>query len=67
MKEAADELERMEKDAARLNVLEAQAEPGMKWIARPSTTGRGYRLHQDPNFGEHATARDAIDALTKGA
>jgi hypothetical protein len=51
-----------ERDAERLEWLEAQATPRMKWCARPSTTGRGFRLHQDPMIGTHATAREAIDA-----
>jgi hypothetical protein len=55
-------------DAARLDFLDAM--PGYKWMARQSTTGRGFRVHQCPD-GLHKTARDAIDAAiaqsTKGA
>lgn len=50
-----------------LDWLEVQGVPGYPWIARQSTTGRGYRLHQyvprgfDDNRGEGSpTVRDAI-------
>ena len=44
-----DRLEAAEKDAARLDWLQEQSykAPGLGWVARDSTTGRGYRLHQD--------------------
>lgn len=47
-------------DSVRLDWLEKQGN-GLWWIARQSTTGRGFRLHQDPH-GDYATAREAIDA-----
>lgn len=53
--------------------LEEQAEDGMGWVARPSTTGRGYRLHQEPKMVHGVTAptareaaRRARDAARKG-
>ena len=46
-------------DTRRLNFLESRGCDG--WIARMSTTGRGYRLHQS-HGNPFATARDAIDA-----
>jgi hypothetical protein len=49
------------KDTKRLDWLESVKQPYMLWIARPSVTGRGYRLHQDPSIGKHTTAREAID------
>lgn len=56
------------KDTERLDWLEAQATFGLRWGARSSTTGRGYRLHQDPHpeVGTHKTAREAIDAAMPG-
>lgn len=50
-------------DTARLNWLEAHGLPGLGWVARDSTTGRGYRLHQDS--AGHVLVRDAIDAAIK--
>lgn len=54
----------LEKDAERLNFIESMGY-GIGWIARNSTTGRGYRLHNDKD-GTHITARGAIDAAMKG-
>lgn len=34
----------------------------LPWICRPSSTGRGLRLHQDP-FGKCETPREAIDSF----
>lgn len=49
-------------DTARLDAIEKQGWPNLKWIARHSTTGRGFRLHQDP-LGVYDTPREAIDAF----
>lgn len=46
-------------DILLLNWLEARGVEGMPWVARASTTGRGYRLHQDKD-GTAMTAREAI-------
>jgi len=51
----------LEADRARLDFCEAQSN-GDPWVARESTTGRGFRLansHAEPHF---TTAREAIDA-----
>lgn len=56
-------------DTQLLNWIESQGTPGMKWIARRSTTGRGFRLHQSPDrealaWGAHCcgdTLREAIE------
>lgn len=53
----------LEKDKARLDWLDKQGD-GTQWVARPSTTGRGYRLHNvaDRTFsGQAKTIREAID------
>lgn len=44
-----------------LSALAKHAVPGMKWIMRNSTRGRGLRLHQDPD-GLYATPTQAIQA-----
>lgn len=49
-------------DTDLLNELEFNATPGMKWICRCSTIGRGLRLHQDPQMGKYDTPREAIRA-----
>lgn len=54
------ELEALHKDANRLDFLDSMGN-GMKWIARNSNTGRGWRLHNDRD-GQHETVRAAIDA-----
>lgn len=49
-------------DTELLDYLERMGKgTGLKWIARPSATGRGWRLHQGPN-GEYDTPREAIEA-----
>lgn len=55
-------LDEANKDVDRINLLENSAMRGLKWVARWSTTGRGFRLHQDQN-GRHETAREALDAM----
>lgn len=50
-------------DAQILDFLDAK---GGNWVARNSTTGRGYRVHQSESMGGHATARAAIkDAMQR--
>lgn len=49
-----------------LDVWARHAAPGMKWIARNSTTGRGLRLHQDRD-GLFATPEQAIAAYVAAA
>lgn len=53
-------------DTELLDFLTARGkECDLKWLARLSTTGRGWRLHQDPS-GEFETPREAIeDAVTR--
>lgn len=55
-------------DTKRLDWLDKQGSSvPFGWIARGSTTGRGFRLHQEPthHFGEtHQNVRDAIDAAS---
>ena len=67
LNEAADALsaraEALTTDTERLDWLSAQGIPGMFWIARPSITGRGYRLHQSDGFGDHALSRNPRDAI----
>jgi chromosome segregation ATPase len=54
----------LEADAERLDWLQAQGFAGLGWVARNSTTGRGYRLHQDA--AGCVRVRDAIDAAKGG-
>lgn len=61
----ADLMEATERfeDKARLDWLTAQSTGyGNGWIARQSTTGRGFRLHEHGGEGCHPTPREAIDA-----
>ena len=51
-----------EKDAERLEFLESQAKSGLFWVARPSITDRGYRVHQTTSTAGYPTVRAAIDA-----
>ena len=50
-------------DTERLDWLEAQGN-GERWVARRSTMGRGYRLHNTKHHDEQGrpTVREAIDA-----
>lgn len=47
-------------DTELLDFLESRATPGMGWVARVSSTNRGYRLHQDPEANATTNVRDAI-------
>lgn len=55
-------------DTERLDFIERQSQPGSRWACRQSTTGRGFRLHNESYEFDaqgnptHPTARDAIDA-----
>lgn len=50
-------------DKQRLDWLQKQGD-GSTWVARRSTTGRGYRLHNTTgmDYAGHQTIRAAIDA-----
>lgn len=50
-----------DKDSARLDWLELQSN-GHGWVARRSSYGRGYRLHNTTFHDSKSTAREAIDA-----
>lgn len=52
-------------DSELLDWLESQGS-GDPWVARQSTTGRGYRLHNDKD-GKHATVRVAISRAIEAA
>ena len=57
-----DQIETQTPDKERLDWLEARAQGyGHGWIARDSTTGRGYRLHESSQPAAVPTARAAID------
>jgi hypothetical protein len=59
----------LEKDKARLDWLDKQGD-GTPWVARQSTTGRGYRLHNSSAkmFPREAkTVREAIDNAMKAS
>jgi hypothetical protein len=60
----AAKLATLEADAERLDWLQAQGFAGLGWVARNSTTGRGYRLHQDA--AGCVRVRNAIDAAKGG-
>lgn len=45
-------------DRQRLDWLDSMSD-GRCWVARQSTSGRGYRLHN--SSGGHKTVREAID------
>jgi hypothetical protein len=51
----------MPTDTERLDWLETKGE-GRRWVARISTTGRGYRLITSTATPNYETAREAIDA-----
>jgi hypothetical protein len=59
-----DELEALRKDKDRLNFLQRQG-GGRKWISRPSSTGRGYRLYTETTRQAHNSVREAIDTDMK--
>lgn len=65
----AAEVRALRKDRERLDWLDAQTsfcEQGTGWIARDSTTGRGYQLHETSGewngIKPSNTVREAIDA-----
>lgn len=68
--DAADMIERMDEDIARLqedrdrlDFLQSRTKGyGKGWIARNSSTGRGCRLHESSRDGATPLVRDAIDA-----
>lgn len=55
--EAKKALEQQSEDSRILDFIDSQ--PGFKWLARQSSTGRGYRIHQGSD-GVYKTAREAI-------
>jgi len=61
-----ERINEMPTDTELLNFLEAAGKlTRYKWIVRQSIMGRGWRLHQDPKYGLHDTARGAIEAAMK--
>jgi hypothetical protein len=55
------------KDTKRLDWLQDQSWGyGKGWIVRPSTTGRGMRLHETNQEGASETVRRAIDKAMAG-
>jgi hypothetical protein len=56
-------------DTELLDFLESQGTPGLLWVARPSTSGRGYRLHQlacdDWHYMATPTPRQALELAAK--
>lgn len=59
-----EEYKALLKDKERLDWIENQSN-GDDWIARDSTTGRGFRLHNTTGNVEK-TAREAIDVAMNG-
>lgn len=57
------ELSPKEPEKPLLNKLEEIGCPGMKWICRRSSTGRGVRIHQDPGMGKYETPSEAIESF----
>lgn len=56
--------ERYEKDYERINWIESHGD-GSGWIARESTTGRGFRVHNSNQ--SHNSLREAIDTAQHDA
>jgi hypothetical protein len=53
-------------DTERLDWLQSKTTHyGEGWMVRPSTTGRGMRLHETSRGGAKPTVREAIDAAMK--
>jgi len=56
------ELLGLEMDRDLWDFLEKQSGYTGRWVARKSTTGRGYRLHNTSRKPSYATAREAVMA-----
>lgn len=53
------------KEDGLLGKLKEMETPGIKWICRMSSMGRGLRLHQDQEIGKYDTPQEAIESWSK--
>jgi len=52
-------------DTERFDFLEKNTGYTLRWVARKSIYGRGYRLHNTSSKPNYPTAREAVDAAIK--